>query len=1301
MLSRVGALLVASAGCLVLVGCVEDPPTAESVPTGGLAKADLAGEWVVGMTTVWASPETNWAFEGDAVSSFGGAKIRWEVQEHHLVAYESFERIAGGNDGASTGLPDPGTRCFDAASGTELSCLPDPTKGTRGHVFDPGVVCRGPNGDEVDCLPYRGDVVAMYPVRRHYDVRLEGERAVVDTTRPWYLAAHVEVDWGHNLVEQTFDRSFVFLDREKRITHLGADLPHRDGFFTNRSAAGELESFDFVTRLFVEPELSAHQSLDGLFYWYGDCRLLGPCTAAEVHVRTAFRRVDPEEDFEPRPYGERQYSHFPLFRSERVSFDPYAGFTIPGRVQLAQAFPIWEQVYRRSADGSIERDESGAPVEIPHADRVVRPIRFYLTGEWPVDLFETVEDVIADYDAILKEAAQELREGAPVDADMVMLDYNGLVREVDATGLETECAALVEAGVATVEVLDDGRPACGFSDYAPGRYAAFFDRATPRHSEWRLEPERRVAVLGDLVHHSLHWVHAPQQAGPLGYGPSFIDPESAKTIAAQPAIYGHALNTYTTLTLAAINVQNGRLSMEAYLAGEGAAVDQVTSGQTTFELADPTAQIRRRLLERARGAARPDVALLGEDGARELELAVQHATPLSASRGSALLAAAVENDGTAAELLRVESPDPDAHPSYVDTALLEAASARQRRALENNVTLADFYDPFTVAVADRYKDLPTAELAPMGSAWLEIRRLIAGGLIAHEMGHTFGLRHNFRASHDAINYSDRYWELRRTTLAPASELTDMAAIVASATPTEEQLSAGMPAEAASSVMDYHASFNEGARLGRYDRAALMLLYAGRVEVFDSPAESLDPDWRDAARSAFLATDRFTQAPARAFHYAQVPFLLGNGDATAGVEALKRRRWARWDEVVADQELGSEATLVPVPYESCTDYELGMSEGCLLYDAGADPYEMAVAIANRYERDVVASFRRDRVDFSLTPELRFLRSLRLFFLPFRNVYQHGIEWATARGLDYSTPRDGLWLAGTYLAANTLARVLTTPAYGPVAPSPDFSVCPPAPSGGRAGSLSVPMGIGRRLDTVYDSDSDFFEVSEVGHRSDRRAALFSLTADWYEDYAVADRGLPWSQGFGGFLSRTVGATFLGDPSLSPRIDAAGNIAFSDPLDVMAFGAGGGWGVPPAGCVLDVARDDLERYVTVIYVAAFLRESLNFRVADRFRVFRVGSSEEPQVGPSHEIISFVDPETGIVYGALRPVGIDIVSVDYPAVTTVERGRAISDALAVEGVGESEREDLEAGLRGVARDAALLRYMVHRFDALAEEVL
>ncbi|MBI5486835.1 MAG: hypothetical protein HY905_05855 [Deltaproteobacteria bacterium] len=111
-------------------------------------------------------------------------------------------------------------------------------------------------------------------------------------------------------------------------------------------------------------------------------------------------------------------------------------------------------------------------------------------------------------------------------------------------------------------------------------------------------------------------------------------------------------------------------------------------------------------------------------------------------------------------------------------------------------------------------------------------------VIAHEMGHSIGLRHNFISSSDAWQYRPQYWQLRTRNGAVTTECTELAADGATCvgpryfdpvTPEERDNLIWMWMQ--SSVMDYAGEATQDMiGLGVYDFAATRMLYGETVAV---------------------------------------------------------------------------------------------------------------------------------------------------------------------------------------------------------------------------------------------------------------------------------------------------------------------------------------------------------------------------------------------------------------------------------------------------------------------------------------
>lgn len=101
---------------------------------------------------------------------------------------------------------------------------------------------------------------------------------------------------------------------------------------------------------------------------------------------------------------------------------------------------------------------------------------------------------------------------------------------------------------------------------------------------------------------------------------------------------------------------------------------------------------------------------------------------------------------------------------------------RMRKLASENIYDASFMDTSLVAMAKRLKcqegqkptdklpggpDSVAENLCYKGDALrLALQLAIFRGVLEHELGHTFGLRHNFSASADALNYFDPYYTIR-------------------------------------------------------------------------------------------------------------------------------------------------------------------------------------------------------------------------------------------------------------------------------------------------------------------------------------------------------------------------------------------------------------------------------------------------------------------------------------------------------------------------------------------------------------
>jgi len=281
-----------------------------------------------------------------------------------------------------------------------------------------------------------------------------------------------------------------------------------------------------------------------------------------------------------------------------------------------------------------------------------------------------------------------------------------------------------------------------------------------------------------------------------------------------------------------------------------------------------------------------------------------------------------------------------------------------------------------------------------------LEQYIGYGVMLHEIGHSVGERHNFMGSADALNYDDRYWQLR--VRAEARNATDPSLPADQLRPRFEHMADGLPFYSPeeeregveeygySTVMEYKGWNEDAHGLGRYDRAFVMHGYVDLVESFDEvqePAtalnlfEGMTGGYQGALRITYeQVTGGF--AP-RTFHYTDIPRVVGlNARGLPNItdenrfpvflrETTRRAYGPNWVPDHTNVALNGrdgrpvQGGRVLVPYMFNTDGYANSIWNNQRYDAGADMFESMRYVSQRYQDYYFTNaFSRGRANFNV-------------------------------------------------------------------------------------------------------------------------------------------------------------------------------------------------------------------------------------------------------------------------------------------------------------------------------------------------
>ncbi len=574
--------------------------------------------------------------------------------------------------------------------------------------------------------------------------------------------------------------------------------------------------------------------------------------------------------------------------------------------------------------------------------------------------------------------------------------------------------------------------------------------------------------VGDLRYHSVNIWSTPEGSSPWGFGPSWADPLTGEVIQGSVNVYGAVTDLAARSVLDRSLWYAGELSAEEVTSGEYVRdwVAATSGGEPArAPLLEPD-EVEARLLgmhhatvDSFAGVDSLNLSLDLYDWARGLQadLEAERAVPqlagsnraefdqrIELAKGSEVEAAlvgpmwtqaagidsTVALSGTMLEL---------ASPLRLQNAerLMNAQDEVQRMLADRGFCLRDAPEPSAVPALGKLLRRKFPPLANDASAGEEaerqqrmydyLRSRLHYGLILHEMGHTYGLRHNFAGSADKFNYRPQYWQLRteggtvnEVCTEPVQDGSQCVGPRYFDPETQDEIDQSIHTWASTSVMDYAGEYTQDwMGLGPYDLAAARMFYADVVDVASDPGLRLREGFAPPARAVEMLglVDRtggivgqWVYGGDHFLHYSEWEDFFGLlhncrehepevptdwSDEVSGIfdpvfdgqvvrgEVCERMPvdYVAWRDMlpeVLSEDLWVDPKFftpgrpmdttgrIRVPYMFEGDeFADGWSPSTLRRDSGADPYEQFSFFINRYENEhIFENYRRNRVGFSV-------------------------------------------------------------------------------------------------------------------------------------------------------------------------------------------------------------------------------------------------------------------------------------------------------------------------------------------------
>ncbi len=715
-------------------------------------------------------------------------------------------------------------------------------------------------------------------------------------------------------------------------------------------------------------------------------------------------------------------------------------------------------------------DEFSRRCTIPHRNRSTKTLPWYYGAESPDDLFASTANALDQWNVAVKRAAQI---GKLVDARRVGADKQDYL--IDEQALAQDNGATVPHVFVLCHnpTRDSDHPSCRNVSSAdqPKCQVKTKDNEANEGCNWggpkdkKGERHQVLARLGDLRYNMVNIINTPQTPSPWGIMVDADDPVTGEKVATSVNEWGHILDLVaqsTTDLLRWINgeVSDAQIQSGAYLRDWVNATALGTKAHKPMVLDPAEAQSRLRSIDssmsKMNGLTAADARLPKEiqrqKAAKNLAAALGPSidSNLEAFR-TKMIGSPFEASMMTPELLKAAGFDPQTLPAQSDAVLAQASPLRGmnptlRRKLnhlrgktlaERGTCMVEQPEPDALVgmarqaqrafpLPDRNDpDYPALKEQRDKKMYQWIREQFHISVIAHEMGHSVGLRHNFTGSHDALNYHPEYWQLRTRNgkehfctlgkdgkltgasnfkddgLAPTGTLTDGSTCVGPRwyDPVTDTETNGLIWKwGSTTVMDYPGDQTQDMlNIGAYDKAAMRFGYADVVDVDNDallPGGVADGS-RDTKGAAYLfALDGFggiVGSSLGGVHYSTFNDKFGvirNCTAQTDPTDPLSAKCDSFDlDYVSLRDMKSAGKYgdAPLDHLPSTDanfavdsrnrvrhpYMFGSDEYAdfgnvpvFRFDAGADSYEQFQFLISTYEnRYIFDHFRRDRATFN--------------------------------------------------------------------------------------------------------------------------------------------------------------------------------------------------------------------------------------------------------------------------------------------------------------------------------------------------